>query len=151
MKTFERVSLLWGLNDSPQSTNRYSHANLKMFIFFTRMAAPKWRKTTMARSPNGVPGRSLSSSLRLNPVYSSSHLPTPVSRPTRATCAHLYASQTTPSPYPPTHLRQSSAPFAKALASTSPPSCLLLQPAVRVCLLLLRRNRPHAACCVPVS
>ncbi|TMS21794.1 ELM2 and SANT domain-containing protein 1 [Larimichthys crocea] len=88
-----------------------------------RMEEPKERKTTTAKSPNAAPGPSLFSSLHPNPVYSS-HLPsTPASRPTRATYAPPSASLTTPSPYPPTRLRRSSAPSARAPAFTSPLSC----------------------------
>lgn len=123
-------------------------------LFPTRMEGPRERKTTMAKSPKDVPGRSPFSSRRPNQVCSSPHPSTPASRPTRATCGPPSASPTTPSPCPPTRLRRSSAPFGKAPASTSLRSCplpRLLRPAARACLLLQPPSRPHAACCAPVS
>lgn len=118
------------------------------------MEEPKERKTTTAKSPNAVPGPSLFSSLHPNPVYSS-HLPsTPASRPTRATYAPPSASSTTPSPYPPTRLRRSSAPSARAPAFTSPLSCRPPrppQPAGRACRLPRHPSLQHGACCAPVS
>lgn len=121
-----------------------------------RTVALKGRKMTTAKSPNGVHDLSLSSSLHLNLVYSLSRLFTLASLPTRATYAPLYASQTTPSPCLPTHLRQSSALFARARVCTSPPSFLLLppqllQPAARACRPLQHPSRPHAACYVPTA
>lgn len=118
------------------------------------MEEPKERKTTTAKSPNAVPGPSLFSSLHPNPVYSS-HLPsTPASRPTRATYAPPSASSTTPSPYPPTRLRRSSAPSARAPAFTSPLSCRPPRPprpAGRACRLPRHPSLQHGACCAPVS
>lgn len=120
-------------------------------LFLTRMEELKGRKTMTAKSPNGAPGPSLFSSRRLNLVYSSPLLSTPASPPTRATYAPPSASPTTPSPCPPTHLRRSSALFVRALASTSPLSCRLLQPAARACRLPQPPSQQHAACCAPVS
>lgn len=107
-----------------------------------------------ARSPNDVPGPSLSSSRRLNLVYSSPPLFTPASHPTRVTCVPPFASPTTLSPYLPTRLRRSSAPSVRAPACTSPLSCPLLQqlqPAARACLPLQPPNLRHVAYCAPVS
>lgn len=120
-------------------------------IFLTRMEGLKGRKTMTAKSPNGVPGPSRFSSRRLNLVYLSPLLSTPASHPTRATYVPPSASPTIPSPCPPTRLRRSSALFVRALASTSPLSCLLLQPAARACRLLQPLSQQHAACCAPVS
>lgn len=116
-----------------------------------RMTARRERGTTTARSPNGGPDRSLSSSHHPSPVYSSPRPSTPALRPTRATSARPFASPTTLSPCPPTRPRPSSAPFGRARASTSPPSSRLPRPVVRACPLPPPPNRPLAACCVPVS
>ena len=128
--------------------------HLVKLFFLTRMAAQRGRKTRMAKRPSGVPGPSPSSSRRPNLAYSSRRQCTPLSHLTRATYAPLYARPTTPSPFPLTHLHQSSALFVKAQACTSPLSCLLLQllqPAARACRLPQHPSQPHAACCVPVS
>lgn len=117
----------------------------------SRMEVLKEKKTMTIKSPNGVPGPSLFSSHPLNLVYSSPLLSTPASRPTRATYVPPFASLTTPSRCLPTHLRQSSALFAKALASTSPLSFPLLQLTPRVCHLPQHPSRQHAACCAPTA
>lgn len=125
--------------------------HLFKLFFLPRMEELRERKMMTAKSPKDARDPSLFSSRHLNPVYSSPLLSTPPSHPTRATCDPPFASPTTPSPCPPTRLRQSSAPFAKALASTSPRSCPLLQPAARACPLLQPPSQQHAACCAPVS
>lgn len=117
-----------------------------------RMVALRGRKMRTAKSPNGAPGQSPSSSHHLDLVYSSPRLSTPASHPTRVTYAPLYALPTIPSPFPPIRLHQSSALFVRARASTSPLSCPpLLQPAARVSHLLPLQSQPHAACCVPTA
>lgn len=125
----------------------------KKSSFLTRMAAQRGKKMMTAKSPNGVPGPSLSSSQHLNQAHSSPLPSTPASHPTRATSAPPFALPTTPSPCLPTRPHRSSALFAKAQASTSPGSSLLQQqqPAVRACHLLWRPSQPHAACCAQVS
>lgn len=120
-------------------------------FLLTRMEELRERKMMMAKSVKDAPGPSLFSSHHLNRVCSSPLLCTQASHPTRATCAPRFASPTTPSPCPPTRLHRSSALFGKALASTSPLSCPLLQPAARACHLLLPPSQQRAACCDPVS
>lgn len=117
----------------------------------SKMEELKERRTMTAKSLNDVPGPSLFSSRHLNRAYSSPLLSTPASRPTRATYAPLFASPKTPSPFPPTRLRQSSAPSARAPACTSPLSCPRLRPVARACRLLRHPSLQHAACCAPTA
>lgn len=122
-------------------------------LCFSRMVVQMGTKTKMVKSPSDDHGLSLSSSHHLNRVYSSLHLFTPASHPTRATYVHLYASQRTLSACRPIRLPLSSALSGKARACTSLRSYprLLLQPVAKACSLRQRQNLPHVVCCGPVS
>lgn len=110
-----------------------------------------WRGNLPCGNQSSGHGRSPSSSPpRLAP--SSPLLSTPTSPPTRATCGLLCALLTTPPSgalsCPLTHHRPFSAPFGKALASTSMPS---YQPAASRPLRLSHQRVPIEPCSAPVS
>lgn len=97
--------------------------SIKPSLFCFRMGKTIQGWTRMEnRNLSADLAQSLSSSLRTDHPPSSLHPSTPASPPTRATCAHLSACRTTPSPCPRTRLHPSCLRCARARGSTSPPS-----------------------------